>query len=130
MWRLVDGLDAPPARSPSGEAHQPGILQGDLVQRRPVAFEHVAQEALGDDAVHHDGCFLAVARILFDRLDRTRLDVCLRLAARSGEAARIRIYLGDCLRGVALAARLSLPCLLYTSPSPRDQRGSRMPSSA
>ena len=26
-------------------------------------------------------------------------------------------------------ARL-VPCLLYTSPSPRDQRGSRMPSSA
>ena len=24
----------------------------------------------------------------------------------------------------------SLSCLLYTSPSPRDQRGSRMPSSA
>ena len=29
---------------------------------------------------------------------------------------------------VALA--LDLVCLLYTSPSPRDQRGSRMPSSA
>ena len=26
--------------------------------------------------------------------------------------------------------RHPLPCLLYTSPSPRDQRGSRMPSSA
>ena len=26
--------------------------------------------------------------------------------------------------------QISLPCLLYTSPSPRDQRGSRMPSSA
>ena len=25
---------------------------------------------------------------------------------------------------------LSKPCLLYTSPSPRDQRGYRMPSSA
>ena len=25
---------------------------------------------------------------------------------------------------------LTKPCLLYTSPSPRDQRGSRMPSSA
>ena len=25
---------------------------------------------------------------------------------------------------------LTLSCLLYTSPSPRDQRGSRMPSSA
>ena len=28
------------------------------------------------------------------------------------------------------AALQSTPCLLYTSPSPRDQRGSRMPSSA
>ena len=26
--------------------------------------------------------------------------------------------------------RLRMICLLYTSPSPRDQRGSRMPSSA
>ena len=26
--------------------------------------------------------------------------------------------------------KLTIPCLLYTSPSPRDQRGSRMPSSA
>ena len=25
---------------------------------------------------------------------------------------------------------LAIACLLYTSPSPRDQRGSRMPSSA
>ena len=32
-------------------------------------------------------------------------------------------------RGAASAAE-SDPCLLYTSPSPRDQRGSRMPSSA
>ena len=29
-----------------------------------------------------------------------------------------------------LDADMSLTCLLYTSPSPRDQRGSRMPSSA
>ena len=29
-----------------------------------------------------------------------------------------------------LGATLCTPCLLYTSPSPRDQRGSRMPSSA
>ena len=28
------------------------------------------------------------------------------------------------------AADLAKACLLYTSPSPRDQRGSRMPSSA
>ena len=42
-----------------------------------------------------------------------------------------------CLRAEKFARRLNgrynLPfytCLLYTSPSPRDQRGSRMPSSA
>ena len=29
-----------------------------------------------------------------------------------------------------VAAKLQSSCLLYTSPSPRDQRGSRMPSSA
>ena len=31
---------------------------------------------------------------------------------------------------LALTRDQRLPCLLYTSPSPRDQRGSRMPSSA
>ena len=31
---------------------------------------------------------------------------------------------------IAIAAEPSNACLLYTSPSPRDQRGSRMPSSA
>ena len=30
----------------------------------------------------------------------------------------------------AMLVGLLRPCLLYTSPSPRDQRGSRMPSSA
>ena len=30
----------------------------------------------------------------------------------------------------AIEVALSKVCLLYTSPSPRDQRGSRMPSSA
>ena len=29
-----------------------------------------------------------------------------------------------------LLGAVGTPCLLYTSPSPRDQRGSRMPSSA
>ena len=37
-------------------------------------------------------------------------------------------HLPRILEGFAMGA--SLVCLLYTSPSPRDQRGSRMPSSA
>ena len=49
-------------------------------------------------------------------------------------------YAGETSRLIALGARslvvdfedllLFNNCLLYTSPSPRDQRGSRMPSSA
>ena len=35
-----------------------------------------------------------------------------------------------CLMSSALTKPMYQPCLLYTSPSPRDQRGSRMPSSA
>ena len=34
------------------------------------------------------------------------------------------------LNGIILTKRPKKSCLLYTSPSPRDQRGSRMPSSA
>ena len=37
------------------------------------------------------------------------------------------IHSGD---SACVIPALSLSCLLYTSPSPRDQRGSRMPSSA
>ena len=33
-------------------------------------------------------------------------------------------------RAVGSGFEIDLICLLYTSPSPRDQRGSRMPSSA
>ena len=40
-------------------------------------------------------------------------------------------YQGDIWKVNASGGRADrLTCLLYTSPSPRDQRGSRMPSSA
>ena len=53
-------------------------------------------------------------RLLTDTLEAGGITV---LVATSGAAAL------DLLGHV-------VPCLLYTSPSPRDQRGSRMPSSA
>ena len=42
---------------------------------------------------------------------------------------QVDIYLSTALFVLSLLY-LGYPCLLYTSPSPRDQRGSRMPSSA
>ena len=41
-----------------------------------------------------------------------------------------RITKADAEKAQKLAPKADKPCLLYTSPSPRDQRGSRMPSSA
>ena len=38
--------------------------------------------------------------------------------------------IGESAQGLAQYIKEVKPCLLYTSPSPRDQRGSRMPSSA
>ena len=48
-------------------------------------------------------------------------------AVRAGGADSILTPWGST---VAAAEALDGGCLLYTSPSPRDQRGSRMPSSA
>ena len=59
-------------------------------------------------------------------------DDALFLAAARG-ADRLLKLTGNFAAGVpnqALARLLAPICLLYTSPSPRDQRGSRMPSSA
>ena len=63
-----------------------------------------------------------------------------RVRLKGGVVVQVRLIgLPDRDRFVAGFERLSpesryrrffVPCLLYTSPSPRDQRGSRMPSSA
>ena len=46
-----------------------------------------------------------------------------RIAGGGGAATRVLVKKGD------ITVKIET-CLLYTSPSPRDQRGSRMPSSA
>ena len=40
------------------------------------------------------------------------------------------VVLFDVASGIAKGKALDIACLLYTSPSPRDMRRSRMPSSA
>ena len=50
------------------------------------------------------------------------------IKSRTGIAQRYIAADDETTSSLAIAAARS--CLLYTSPSPRDQRGSRMPSSA
>ena len=68
-------------------------------------------------------------------------DICL-LVSRHDQAEALRAALerrqipsrlvsrGDVFESLGASALQRFLCLLYTSPSPRDQRGSRMPSSA
>ena len=60
--------------------------------------------------------FIDVGKFLVEK----KYSASERLYARGGSAG-----------GLLMGAVMNMaPCLLYTSPSPRDQRGSRMPSSA
>ena len=71
-----------------------------------------------------------------DRLNRTK-EKMGELSKKAGEATKKATQAtGDFLEKTsnqiqtAVEDTKSKICLLYTSPSPRDQRGSRMPSSA
>ena len=52
------------------------------------------------------------------------------LAEARGEGEAGMYAVGACIAQRAFERKQTPTCLLYTSPSPRDQRGSRMPSSA
>ena len=58
------------------------------------------------------------------------LSAILSAYASSYEMLYIARMIGGFAFGTALILAPTYICLLYTSPSPRDQRGSRMPSSA
>ena len=57
-------------------------------------------------------------------------DLLLGVVVQSGNDASIAIAEGISGSEETFAIEMNNFCLLYTSPSPRDQRGSRMPSSA
>ena len=85
--------------------------------------------------------FLACAMLLLTRIagaDARRLtsftvetaDLKIKAPASLAKTYDMAIAnFGEPLYGATLRCGPN-PCLLYTSPSPRDQRGSRMPSSA
>ena len=109
-------------------------MPGALAGRLAGMVESVSREgldpklrlllALGDGRKGFHELPLAQGRALYghmiDMLDVDRQEVALT------RDIRVPVEGGDML------VRLYRPksCLLYTSPSPRDQRGSRMPSSA
>ena len=68
-----------------------------------------------------------------DGKDLTKLKHHFKEIEKIESKGRIRIFKRKKAKAISLPKMLtdlSTICLLYTSPSPRDQRGSRMPSSA
>ena len=78
-----------------------------------------------------DEIIAGVREDLAERQQSTSLEDLQELASArpSARAAESVLRDGETVKVIAEVKRSS-PCLLYTSPSPRDQRGSRMPSSA
>jgi len=80
--------------------------------------------------------------ILKEDLEVYGIDSEIRILKNDGISSSFRIgakgplytkEIERCFVRIEISKRESVklkPCLLYTSPSPRDQRGSRMPSSA
>ena len=79
-----------------------------------AALEVVREEKLAERAEHLGTIFRAEIQKLVDESDL--------LVKVRGKGLLNAIVIND--------TEESSTCLLYTSPSPRDQRGSRMPSSA
>ena len=88
-------------------------------------------------------CTACAAQVRVARAHGAERSLAERYAAAVTEVTRVqgrhgvayglsRIALGavKCASSVGVLAYGAARCLLYTSPSPRDQRGSRMPSSA
>ena len=71
-----------------------------------------------------------VGRLLIVYLGVRELTAAVGLTSLGGHPQMVRPLLAPMAEGAAENRFGHLPCLLYTSPSPRDQRGSRMPSSA
>ena len=63
-------------------------------------------------------------------IGRPEVDTAYKACVRSSLSGLSLGRLLGALKDPEKVISLSTPCLLYTSPSPRDQRGSRMPSSA
>ena len=92
----------------------------------PVAVRHAVDSALGQSGFSFDLVLAAFALLIVLNAGLTFLQEWL--AARLAQTVifDLRRAMFDHLQRISL----SVLCLLYTSPSPRDKRQSRMPSSA
>ena len=118
---------------------EPGLLRAPGLADDPLSHDYAYALQVLPSAAQIDASSIgALQRGVLDHV--AQHDAELRGAARG--ALAVHSLVPDLLKGAPrpkarglrraemLKAKLVSACLLYTSPSPRDQRGSRMPSSA
>ena len=120
------------------------LFQLELPRKRKVGDKSIGDlEKEGVIFLHGEGPnqrvtapFLLLRYAMTERRDPPRLlrtlSAFLDPSANEGETLRTLKLKYEAFEGLRNEVNLGdlYPCLLYTSPSPRDQRGSRMPSSA
>ena len=111
---VLDRSDHYPRQLSGGQEQRVGIARAIVANPKVV----VADEPTGDLDPETSSQILDLLLRLNRELNTTLLMVTHAVEAAAIANRQFKLNLGQ------------LVCLLYTSPSPRDQRGSRMPSSA
>ena len=119
MLQLVSGNQIPKSSQPIAlvySGHQFGVWAGQLGDGRAITLGELP---VGDRGMLWDIQLKGAGPTPYSRF----------ADGRAVLRSSIREYLcSEAMYGLGIATTRA--CLLYTSPSPRDQRGSRMPSSA
>ena len=84
----------------------------------------IATDCYLDSSIHD---MYTVTLSNFDELQISGLQLIFHFVSPVGDYGVLKV---DNIKSVEIYNTNFTNCLLYTSPSPRDQRGSRMPSSA
>ena len=114
LVKVVSPIDDTPA-------HRAGIQAGDIITH--IDSEPVLGLSLSEAVEKMRGPVDTLIALTLRREGSDEpLDVSMARAVITISPVRYRVESDICY--------LRVTCLLYTSPSPRDQRGSRMPSSA
>ena len=106
------------------------IVMDDAVKLRSQLVEEWANEGIKPG--YNDLVIRACAKALETHrlMNSSFTDTALNVHGHINVGMAVALEEGLIVPVVKNANLLGMNCLLYTSPSPRDQRGSRMPSSA
>ena len=131
VWRVVDFLHVKPGKgSAFVRTKLKSVQNGNVIEKTFRAGESVQQAILEKSNLQHtyveSGDYVFMNMTSFEET-RLTTDQIGQSSKYLKEGMEVNVVSWN---GKVLEVELPISCLLYTSPSPRDIRRSRMPSSA